>query len=163
MIRIESDLDGMAIRRVHELAFGGCEEADLVDRLRAAGLVLASLVAEEGDGIVGHILCSALDAPLPTAALAPLAVIPAWQRRGLGGSLVVAGLELCRERGVQLVTVVGEPQYYSRFGFSSELGTRISSPFSLLGKVWMGMELLPGALGDGSVRVDYPSAWGPLL
>ena len=145
------------------MAFGGEEEVCLVDRLRADGLVIASLVAIENERIAGHILFSHLPVetphgPLPAAALAPMAVLPDYQRRGIGGMFVRRGLELCRERGQSAVLVVGHPEYYPRFGFSAAAAKELRGPFS--GDVWMALELVPGALAGISGTVRYPEAFG---
>ncbi|MBI3473326.1 MAG: N-acetyltransferase, partial [Candidatus Solibacter usitatus] len=94
----------------------------MVDRLRDDGLAIVSLVAVENEEVVGHILFSEL--PIATAggvinaaSLAPTAVRPGRQGRGIGSALVRRGLELCRQRGIGIV-VVGHPHYYPRFGFA---------------------------------------------
>src|SRR6266404_5718305 len=78
------------IHAINEAAFGCRDEADLVDRLRTEGVVLVSLVAEIPERIVGHILFSRMSietsgGPVSAAALAPMAVLPEHQRRGIGG------------------------------------------------------------------------------
>jgi putative acetyltransferase len=98
--------------------------ANLVDDLRAAvtrgeGL---SLVAVEGDQIVGHVMFSPslLDAPkrlVPVQVLSPIGVVPACQKQGVGTRLILRGLELLVERNVPLVFLEGARAYYSRFGF----------------------------------------------
>src|SRR5262245_38973128 len=145
-IRPEGPHDLVAIREVNRLAFGGEEEVAIVDRLRADGLVIASLVATDGDLLVGHILFSKLPIdrprdPLVAAALAPMAVRPERQRQGIGSFLVRAGLDICRKEALPAVVVVGHPDYYPRFGFSAELAAQLSSPFS--GPAFMAMELVP--------------------
>jgi putative acetyltransferase len=77
------------VRSVNEAAFGGPDEADLVDKLHSEGVVLASLVAELDKRIVGHILFSRMSietagGALPAVALAPVAVLPEYQRQGIG-------------------------------------------------------------------------------
>lgn len=104
VIREETPQDYAAIREINRLAFAGDYEAGLIDRLRAEGLVIASLVAIEDGCPVGHILFSILPietaaGPLNAAALAPMAVLPDKQRRGIGSALVHRGLDVCRERG----------------------------------------------------------------
>lgn len=163
MIREETPEDRPAIREVNEMAFGTPEEAALVDRLRADGLVLVSLVACDGGAVVGHILFSEL--PIETAgrrvrgaALAPMAVRPDRQRQGLGSALVRRGLEACRALGVEAVVVLGHPAYYPRFGFSAETARHLEAPVS--GPAFMALELTPGVLGGGAGRVGYPPAFG---
>jgi putative acetyltransferase len=162
-IREETLEDRPAIREVNDLAFGTPEEAELVDRLRSDGLVLASLVACDGGEVVGHILFSVL--PIGTAgrtirgaALAPMAVRPGRQRQGLGSALVRQGLEACRALGVEAVVVLGHPAYYPRFGFSAGMARHLEAPFS--GPAFMALELTPGVLDGVSGRVRYPPAFG---
>src|SRR5204862_1656130 len=117
IIRTERSEDRPAIRQVNEAAFGGPDEADLVDALRAEGAVLVSLVAEIDRSIVGHVLFSRMSIDVPdrttaAAALAPMAVLPAYHRQGIGGKLVEAGLEAVRAMGERIVIVVGHPTYY---------------------------------------------------
>lgn len=161
-IREETPRDHDAIREVNRLAFKGEDEAQLVDRLRADGLVVASLVAVEGGRVVGHILFSELPIETPNgvvraAALAPMAVRPERQRRGIGCALVRQGLEVCRERGHSIILVVGHPTYYPRFGFSAERAGNLRAPFS--GDAFMALELTPGALEGVVGTVRYPEAF----
>lgn len=134
-IRSELPADQPAIRSVHEAAFGadGGHVADLTDALRAAHLPEQgiSLVAEEDGQIVGHVMFtrSLLDAPtrlVEVQVLSPLGVVPQWQRRGVGGALVRAGLAILEKQGVPLVFLEGNPGYYPRLGFqrAAELGFR---------------------------------------
>jgi putative acetyltransferase len=165
LIRGETAGDYEAIRAVNRAAFGGDEEAALVDRLRADGLAVASLVAVEGGEIAGHILLSELPVEtelgaVPAVSLAPMAVRPEWQRKGVGSALVHAGLDLCRARGKAVVIVLGHPGYYPRFGFSTELASRIQCPFPGAGDAWMALELAPGALSGITGSVRYPAAFG---
>jgi len=151
------------VRLVNEAAFGGSEEAELVEKLHADGEVLLSLVAELDGRVVGHILFSRMwvdtaSGPLAAAALAPMAVLPGYQRRGMGGGLVRSGLERLRSRGEAIVIVVGHPEYYPRFGFSREAAAGIESPFAP--EAFMVLELKSGALDGVRGRVRYPAAFG---
>ncbi len=106
-VREETPADYDAVREVNRRAFGQADEARLADALRAAGVVVASLVAEEDGRIAGHILFTELEiettaGPLRAAALAPMAVQPERQRRGTGSALVRRGIEVCRKRGYEL-------------------------------------------------------------
>lgn len=124
-VRAEAMSDWSAVRNVHLIAFGdhGQAVANLVDDLRDAvargeGL---SLVAEERDEVVGHVMFSPslLDAPkrlVRVQVLSPIGVLPACQKQGVGTMLIRGGLELLAERSVPLVFLEG-PAYYSRFGF----------------------------------------------
>lgn len=162
MIRLENAADLDSIRDINRAAFGGEDEAVLVDRLRADGLVIASLVAENAVRMVGHILFTRLDVTggqgaIPAAALAPMAVIPEAQNQGIGSALVHAGIQVCRAAGLHAIIVVGHPDYYPRFGFSAALARKLTAPFS--GPAFMALELVPGALG-ARATVTYPSAFG---
>ena len=109
------------MRRLNELAFGQPAEANLVEKLRAAGGDALSLVAE-ADDVVGHILFTPVVVECASRrvvgmGLAPMAVLPECQRQGIGSQLVRRGLDILRERGCPFVVVVGHPEYYPRFGF----------------------------------------------
>ncbi len=163
MIRPETSADIEAIREVNRLAFGGGEEADLVDRLRAERDVMASLVAEDDGAVIGHILFSTLRIEGPAvrvnaAALAPMCVRPEWQGEGIGTALVERGLERCRERGMEAVIVLGHPEFYPRFGFRADLAAGLQAPFS--GDAFMALELKPRSLDLSHARVHYARAFG---
>jgi putative acetyltransferase len=126
-IRPEQTLDGPAVRAVHLAAFGdhGSVVADLVTDLRGAVAVDegVSLVAEDGDEVVAHVMFtpSLLDAPrrlVPVQVLSPVGVASQFQGKGIGSALIRRGLELLIERSVPVVFVEGAPGYYSRFGFA---------------------------------------------
>lgn len=165
VIRERSPADDDAIRRLNDTAFGGPLESKIVDALRRARLAAVELVAVEADEIVGHILFSALKVtfgeepvePRPTLALAPMAVSPAYQRRGIGSELVRSGLALARQREWWAVIVLGHPDYYPRFGFSAALAQPLASPYS--GEAFMALELVPGALSGAGGKVVYPPAF----
>jgi putative acetyltransferase len=120
-IRSEQAGDAASVRQVNERAFGTPAEADLIEALRGSDGSI-SLVATVGGAIVGHIMFTpvTLDAAtaVRAAGLAPMSVLPAHQRAGVGTRLVRAGLAACREQGYTAVVVVGHPSYYPRFGFT---------------------------------------------
>jgi putative acetyltransferase len=151
------------VRSINESAFGRPDEADLVDRLRSEGAVLLSLVVEVEQRIVGHILFSRMSIEtsiglVSAAALAPVAVLPDYQRRGIGEQLIRCGLDLLRTQCEQIVIVLGHPDYYSRFGFSSHKARALESPFPP--EAFLAMELSSGALEGIRGKVRYPTAFG---
>ena len=117
-IREERAGDEAAIRRVTTEAFGQPDEAEIVDALRKNGADRLSLVALDGDDVVGHILFTpATLEHVEGMGLAPMAVLPGRQRDGIGSELVRRGLDELRERDCPFVIVLGHPEYYPRFGF----------------------------------------------
>ena len=159
----ESIDDRASIRAVNEAAFGGSDEADLVDHLRGDDHVLLSLVAEFESVIVAHILFSRMwintsSRLVPAVALAPVAVLPTHQRKGIGSLLIRHGLELLRGRDERIVIVVGHPEYYPRFGFSTDQAKALQSPFPR--EALMAMELQKGALDGVQGSVVYLPAFG---
>jgi putative acetyltransferase len=115
--------DADAVSEVHRRAFDGrTEEARVVQRLHDADEAVVSLVAVEDDRVVGHVLFSPTSVDeqgetLELVGLAPVGVLPERQNEGIGSSLIRRGLARCREAGVDAVVVLGDPGYYSRFGF----------------------------------------------
>jgi putative acetyltransferase len=152
-----------AVRRVHLAAFDTALEADLVDALREQAQPLVSLVAGDATGIVGHILFSpvtlAIDPAVPLMGLAPMAVLPGLQRRGIGSALVRAGLEACAGLGAAGVVVLGHPAFYPRFGFAPASRFGLTSEYDVPDDVFLALALRPGALAGRSGRVRYHPAF----
>lgn len=163
LIRGASPADVQAIAALNRAAFGGEDEVGIIERLRSDGLVAVELVAEQGQGISGHILLSWLPTTMDgcsvkALALAPMAVWPGMQKQGTGGRLIAAALDKARAVGAEAVIVLGHSGYYPRFGFSAALARNLASPFS--GEAFMALELVPGALAEKQGSVSYPSAFG---
>lgn len=117
-IREELPADIPAIRNVNDQAFQQEQEGRLVDALRSNGAALLSLVATVDDQVVGHILYSpAIVGDVSGAGLAPMAVLPEYQRQGIGSRLVEAGNQKLKEAGCPFIVVLGHADYYPRFGF----------------------------------------------
>lgn len=120
IVRPEGPADHEQVAQVLAEAFGGPAEARLVELLRGSPAYVPelALVAEVDGAVVGHILFTVVDVGgVPALALAPMAVAPAHQRRGIGSALVRAGLERAQARPEAAVIVLGHPDYYPRFGF----------------------------------------------
>jgi len=120
-----------------------------------------SLVALNGDMVVGHILFFPID--IVTAddrktslSLAPLAVHPDHQGKGIGGSLVLEGLSVARSLGFDSVIVTGHPAYYPRFGFKPASEWDIRSPVEAPDEAFMALELTEGGLEGKAGVVEYP-------
>ena len=132
--------------------------------LREQAEPVVSLVAEEGGSIIGHIMFSPVVLPehprLKIMGLAPMAVVPKHQRRGVGSSLVRAGLEACKTLGFGAVVVLGHPEYYPRFGFSPAVGYGIRCEYEVPGDTFMVIELQPGFLKGVTGTVKYHVAFG---
>jgi putative acetyltransferase len=151
---------------IHELnvaAFDGRdEEADLVDALRDAGDLVLSLVAVDENEVLGHVAFSRVTietdgGPEGGIALAPIGVHPRGQGTGIGRRLIEAGLDELVRLGESVVVVVGDPRYYSRFGFSTELGEQYPCVYS--GSSYMAIHLGEGPeVAKGPV--SYPDAFG---
>ena len=164
MVRAETSEDYPAIRRVNELAFGRPEEAALVDALRQAAHPHISLVAVIDGQVAGHIFFSPVsietDGQAFTAmGLAPMAVLPQYQNKGIGSALVREGLKECRRISHDIVVVLGHPRYYPRFGFSPAKLKGLSCEYDVADDVFMVAELKPGALGGRRGLVKYHPAF----
>ena len=130
LIREEMTEDIEAIRKVNEQAFSQQAEANIVDKLRENCPDILSLVAVQEEKIMGHILFSPARIEGERIAegmgLAPVAVTPEWQHKGIGSLLVQKGIEMLKDRSYAFVIVLGHPEYYPRFGFerASQYGIR---------------------------------------
>ncbi len=167
LVRPESPPDAAAIHEVNVAAFGGPAEAGLVDALLAADALTISLVAELEGRVVGHIAFSPVQIAgergvTNALALAPLAVLPGQQRKGIGSLLTEAGLMEARRLGWELVIVLGHPEYYPRFGFVPAKPHGILSPYEVPDEAFMVLELRPDALPKHHGMVIYHEAFASL-
>jgi putative acetyltransferase len=140
-VRDESPSDWKAVHQAVSSAFGQLAEAKLVAELRAAGDSVVSLVAEEDGWIVGHVLLSRMDAPFRALALAPVSVIPTRQRSGVGSALIKEAANRARREGWAAIFVLGDPNYYKRFGFDRQAAAGFTSPYA--GHHFMVLKLSP--------------------
>ena len=157
IVRPETSEDAAAVRDVETRAFDRADEAALVDALRGAGKATISLVAIVDGHVVGHVLFSpvTLDGAPLGLGLAPLAVAPEAQRRGVGAALVRAGLAEARAAGHGVVVVLGDPAYYRRFGFVAAEPRDLCSEYDAPPGSFQVAELVPGALAGRSGLVRY--------
>ena len=162
-IRPETEADRAAVRAVNEAAFETPAEADLVEALHDKGVSLVSLVAEVDGKVVGHILFSPVSLTehvhLNFMGLAPMAVVPDYQRKGIGSGLVRQGLARCKDLGCRAVVVVGHPEYYPRFGFVPAGRHALRCEYDVPADVFMVAELEAGALKGASGLVRYDGAF----
>jgi putative acetyltransferase len=161
-IRPEAPSDHAAVHDINVAAFGREAEARLVAMLREQARPLVSLVAEDAGTTVGHIMFSPVSlggfARL-LMGLAPMAVAPARQRRGIGSALVRAGLERCREIGAAAVVVLGHPDFYPRFGFRPVARFGLSCAYDVPAEAFVAIELEPDGLSGAAGTVSYHPAF----
>ena len=158
-IREERSEDIGAVRHVLEEAFGSSEAADIVERLRDAGKAVISLVAECDGQVVGHIMFSPVTiAPAQSAfngiGLAPVAVLPQLQKRGIGSHLICEGLEQCRKAEYDIAVVLGDHAFYERFGFSRAGDYGLGNEYGV-DEDFMAVELSEGALAQATGTAKY--------
>ncbi|MCL6587930.1 MAG: N-acetyltransferase [Anoxybacillus sp.] len=163
LIRKERENDITQVSQVIKLAFESAEysngdEHHLVNRLRKSSAFIPelSLVAQYQQEIIGHILFTKIKIDQHTSlALAPLAVLPAFQRKGVGKKLILEGHRIARELGYSSVIVLGHPTYYSQFGYTPASKWNIKAPFDIPNEVFMAIELVPNSLKRISGKVEY--------
>ncbi len=157
-----------AIRNVHDRAFGRPEEGAVVDRLRGACDGLVSLVAVAEGRVVGHVMFSPArietegGGEVTGMGLAPLAVLPEFQRQGIGTQLVTVGLDVLRREPCPFVVVLGHPAYYPRFGFVRASGLGIGCKWNVPDDAFMVLVLdedaMRGASGTALYRDELDAA-----
>ncbi|MBL7704444.1 MAG: N-acetyltransferase [Taibaiella sp.] len=123
-----------------------------------------SLVAEVDGRIVAYILLTAIkiistNEEIPSLALAPVAVLPVFQGKGLGAALIEKAHGIARDLGYQSVIVLGHEKYYPKFGYQPLHYFNLSLPFEAPPENCMAIELVPGALKGLDGKVVYPAAF----
>lgn len=163
-IRPETPADYSAITQINDLAFGQPSEGKLVENLRKNPKFIPelSLVAEINGKIAGHILFFPVVIKLEngeekeTISLAPVAVSPEFQRKGIGSKLIQEGIKACQQLEYDSIMVLGHPEYYPKFGFKQANMRGIKDPFGAPAEAFMALELKQGALERACGVVEYP-------
>jgi len=166
-IRPERTEDAADVRALVTAAFGAdSDTADFVEAVRGAADVCLAEVAILDGATVGHAQWCA--APVVVdgrrvkgAYLTCLCTAPDLQRRGAGSRLVRSGLDQLAASGFEVATLLGDPAYYGRFGFSSDLAARIDAPHRSRGRGFQALELAAGALDSETVCADFPAVITP--
>lgn len=127
-IRPETKQDKESIYKINCEAFGTDIEAKIVDALRDSGQLKLSMVAEDHGNIIGHIAYSPMTFPdariaVNAVALAPMSVAPAFQRKGVGSRLINISVEELKRSNVDIIFLIGHPEYYPKFGFQPAFST----------------------------------------
>ncbi len=164
IIRDECQNDFDKIGYINRMAFRGEEEGKLINKLRGEGVGLISLVAEERNNLMGHILFSpasikAKEKSIEIAALGPMAVLPSFQRQGIGSALIHEGINRCIKAGYGAIAVLGHPEYYPKFGFIPSVKYGISCEYDVPEEVFMILELKKGSLHGIKGVVKYHKAF----
>ena len=159
IIRDEHPADFCAISTLNEAAFGRPDEARLVDRLRADGDLIASLVAEDRGKVVGYVALSRMGVPFRALGLGPVATAANRRREGIAGRLIREALARAAAGEWQAVFVVGAPDYYRRFGFDAAAAEGFSSSYA--GPFLMALSL-GGVMPTATGRIEYAAAFAGL-
>ncbi|NYT00929.1 MAG: N-acetyltransferase [Methanocellales archaeon] len=161
-IRKEEKKDYKKVYEVNCFAFQQEYESKLIEKIRKGKNFIPelSLVAEIDDEIVGHILFSRIeivgDSVFDSLALAPMAVIPEFQKQGIGSKLIKKGIEKAKELGFDSIIVLGHKEYYPKFGFQKASKWNIKCPFEVHEEAFMAIELTEKAFEDKAGTVKYP-------
>jgi putative acetyltransferase len=165
VIRPATEKDAPGIRAVHRAAFPKPAESNLVEALLREGDAIVSLVDERQGEIVGHILLSRMKVSgdgrgLRALGLAPIGVLPGFQGGGIGSALIEAALTIARATGEDIVFLLGEPDFYARFGFTAEAAAPFVSPYA--GPWFMALALQPGFAAPATGEAAYARAFSDL-
>lgn len=163
-IRQETKKDRISVYNLIKETFKNIEYSDkdehnLVERLRKSKSFIPelSLVAEFNKKIVGYILFTKVKVGKTTQlALAPLAVLAQFQKQGIGTSLIKTGHKIAKKMGFEYSILLGNPEYYSRFGYKPASEFNILCPFDTLKEYFMAINLTNGKNSILNAKVEYP-------
>lgn len=165
-IRSEKPKDYQGIERVNDLAFKRKAEGKLVEEIRNLPEFVSdlSIVAIVNDEIIGHILLLPVTVEdngniHQTLTLAPMSVLPEFQKKSIGKLLIVYGLQKAKDLGYKSMVVLGHPSYYPKFGFEVASRWKIKSPFPAPDEAFMAIELEQGSLENIQGTVIFPSVF----
>lgn len=132
------DLNKTAFKQV---AFSQGVEADLVNKLRDAACDIISLVAVLENQVVGHIIFSPVEInnEVSGMSLSTMAVLPKFQKKGIGSMLIKAGIEEVKKLKNSLIIVLGHPEYYPKFGFVAASKYGLKSKYDVPDEVFMAL------------------------
>ena len=159
-IRVETKSDIDDIWKINTEAFETKEEATIVNALRNSDVTNISLVYEQNGELGGHILFTTVEligdtSDLKLMGLAPMAVIPKLQNKGVGSSLIKAGIQQCINDGYDAIIVLGHPDYYPKFGFVPSVKYGIKSEYDVPDNVFMVLELKKNSLKGKQGVIKY--------
>ncbi len=162
----EAAIDSVVVRAYENVSYSDHTEQVMIRRLRGSTAYVPelALITATGTEIVGHIMLTSVsirddDRVVPSLALAPLSVAPAYQGRGVGSALVSAAHDRARALGYTSVVVLGVPEYYPRFGYEPLQRYDITVPFDIRDDNCMILPLTADALVGVRGVVDYPAEW----
>jgi putative acetyltransferase len=162
-IRQEGKNDFQYVYKLISTSFGRENEAKLVENIRERNAYIPqlSIVATYEDDIVGHILFSKIEIIdihqniFDSWALAPLSVNPNYQKKGIGAALIKAGIDIAKELNFKSIIVLGNKDYYSKFGFLPTYNWNIKAPFIVNRESFMAIELVENGLKNVNGIVKY--------
>ena len=158
--------DGIAAvtRAAFEKEYGsGDGEVAVIAGLRSDGDVIVELAALEGGAVVGHAMFSratAVPATLRVAAIGPVCARIDRQKSGIGSALIRDGLARCKALGFDAAVLLGDPDYYKKFGFTREAARGLECEYS--GEHFQALELTGGALAGGRWKLTYPAVFADI-
>jgi putative acetyltransferase len=169
-IRPEKEIDREDIYKVNELAFGRDVESRLVDSLRNSESYVEglSLVAEHVGEIIGHIMFTRISTDPENekfvgVSLAPIAVLPDCQKKGIGSKLIREGIKACKSKSFKAIIVIGHPEYYPKFGFTQAREKGLESSIPVPDEAFKVLELVTGSLEGTEGKIIFASEFDEFI